>query len=332
MLEYLHTQQFIYMEILKNKAAKLINKAKGLYTRWQKYLPSRRFSVVFGVAILVLVLAFSVSYLFQFGKGESSKKKDSQALTVENQTILELLQNDTDKDSVYDWEEALWGTNKYKSSTFEGKSDVQYIEDKKKELKVNDLKEDKTLTETDKFAREFFSAYTALQQAEQLDPNTIQNFASALGEKIITPDLEDKYTITDIETDDDEPLEDYYTNISGLFSKYEARGIGNEIPIISSGLEAYQLKEIPNSFNELNQIAKAYQDFAKAIMGTKVPSSLSSYHLRIANSAHNTGVSILNMSKVINDPIVGVSGVSEYEKYSEALTDAVEDLEKSFEY
>ena len=58
-----------------------------------------------------------------------------------------------------------------------------------------------------------------------------------------------------------------------------------------------------------------------------VPQSLADYHLRIANSANDTGISVLNMGKVANDPIVGLSGLSQYQKYSDNLVKAVTDLE-----
>ena len=66
-------------------------------------------------------------------------------------------------------------------------------------------------------------------------------------------------------------------------------------------------------------------------MDTSVPESLVEYHLQIANSSNNLSISVSNMAKVTNDPIVGLSGISQYQKYSEDLVQAVEDLESILE-
>ncbi|MDQ3075742.1 MAG: hypothetical protein M3Q34_01290 [bacterium] len=308
---------------------------RNIYIKISKYLPSKKFLVAFGSVIFILVLVFSISYLLKSRNTKTAVNREKNSeLRVQDQTVLELLQNDADKDGVFDWEETLWGLNKHKPATFDGVPDLKYIENKKKELNIVDEKDDKALTETDKFAREFFSAYTAMQGSGEIDSKTIQNFATSLGQRIADPKLVDKYTSSDMKiskVDNLDRQENYYTTISDLFAKYEAKGIGEELAIISSGLEAYSQKERPNALNELAGISKAYIDFASDVMSTQAPESLAKYHLRIANGANNTGVSVLNMAKVINDPLVGVSGVSEYEKYSEELVDAVEELEASFD-
>lgn len=314
---------------------KLLNYLKQKYAENKHLLPSKNFSIVLGVLLGILILFLLGSYIFKYAKNKtSSSSKEKTEIKAENQTVLELLQNDTDKDGVFDWEEALWGTNKYKSATFDDVADLEYIENRKKDLKISDEKEDKTLTETDKFAREFFGAYTAMQESGQINDRTMQNFASALGQKIVYPDIPDKYTVDQVKIsriDNSEQQEEYYVKVAGLFAKYEEKGIGEELAIISSGIEASIPTDAPNAFEELTKIADAYKDFASNVMSTPTPESLADYHLRIANGAYKTGISVLNMAKVINDPIIGISGVSEYEKYSGELTDAVEKLEASFD-
>ena len=55
------------------------------------------------------------------------------------------------------------------------------------------------------------------------------------------------------------------------------------------------------------------------------------YHLHIANSSNNTGISVSNMAKITSDPVVGLSGLSQYQKYSDDLVKAVTDLETFLE-
>ena len=107
--------------------------------------------------------------------------KNNTALKVENPTLPDLIQRDTDGDGVPDWEEALWGTDKNKKITFNDTPDATYIENKKKELKIegNVIADATKLTETEKFAREFFTSYSAMKSSGQIDQNTINDFSSA---------------------------------------------------------------------------------------------------------------------------------------------------------
>jgi hypothetical protein len=295
--------------------------------KYQQYLPSKKFILIVSSCIVLAVIIFLIFFMSSSGENFLvGDKKNNNALKVENQTLTELIQNDTDGDSIPDWEEALWGTDKNKKITFNGIPDVTYIENKKKELKIEQSVNEKKLTETEKFAREFFTSYTAMKSSGQVDADTINNFSSALGQKIINPDLIDRYTEADIKisnTDNSTKRLEYYTNMQKLFKSYQSAGIGDELEIVSNGLEA----DSADQYIKLSIIAKAYQDFAKKTIETSVPQSLSDYHLQIANNANNTGISVLNMAKIISDPVIGLSGLSQYQKYSDDLVKAVADLE-----
>ena len=320
---------------MKIKIKSLIDKINNIYTKNKKYLPSKQFSTVLGVLVLLVVIVFSVSFLYKSIKSRISTNKDTkEELKIEDQTIPELLRKDSDNDGVYDWEETLWSTNKHKPATFNNVPDLEYIEKKKKELNVVEEADDKTLTETDKFAREFFSTYAAIHGTGEVDDQTIMDLSISLGQKVTNPILVDKYTEGDVKVmaaDNPDRQAAYYTTIADLFAKYEAKGIGDELEIITNALEGYENKDTSSSFNKLGSISQAYKDFANGVMNTPVPESLAEYHLDIANAAYNVGISVANMAKAISDPLVGVSGVSEYEKYSNEFTDAVEAMEASFD-
>lgn len=279
------------------------------------------------MAISVGVIAIFFTIFFVFGHKTNYISKKSR-LALADKTIADLVAVDTDGDSIPDWEEALWGTDKNKKKTFGDISDSTYVENKKKELKLQDKVEASNATETDKFAREFFAAYSAMKAGE-VDPSIINNFSSSLGQQIVSPKLVDKYTDKDVRVslvDDKTEKQKYYLKIKGYFDEYRQSGLGDELEIISTGIIAYE-NSGAGQVEELTLIADAYDGFAKKVMETDVPNSLKSIHLKIGNSANNIGISVFNMGKIINDPIVGLSGLSEYQEYSDNLVNAVKELE-----
>lgn len=300
--------------------------------KYSKFLPSKQFLLQTAGVLFLAGIVFVI--FFMSSKGESFiKNKNDSKLKIENQSVSDLIQNDSDGDGVPDWEEALWGTDKNKKITFNDTPDATYIENKKKELKVEQVEGQGDLTETDKFARDFFTSYSAMKSSGQVDKDTINNFSNALGQKIVNPTLIDSYKESDIKISNSDNIisrQKYYLDIKNLFKQYKKAGIGSELDIVSSGISTNSATGAANKaeqYTKLVAITNAYQNFAKKVMETSVPQSLSEYHLRIANSSNNTGISVLNMAKMIEDPIVGLSGLSQYQKYSDDLIKAVADLE-----
>ncbi len=302
--------------------------------KYSEYLPSRKFILITSSCIVLAIIIFAIFFMSSGGENFSSgNNKNNTALKIENQTISDLIQKDSDSDSIPDWEEDLWGTDKNKKMTFGDMSDATYIGNKKKELKIEQSVNEKKLTETEKFAREFFTSYSAMKSSGEIDNDTINSFSNALGQKIVNPELIDRYTEADVKvgsTDNTASELKYYTDVKNLFKSYQSLGMGDELSIVSNSLISNSTSGTannPDQYSKLSIISGAYKNFAQKVMELSVPRSLTDYHLRIANSSNNTGISVLNMGKVINDPIVGLSGLSQYQKYSDDLVKAVSDLE-----
>jgi hypothetical protein len=309
---------------------------KIINEKYLEYLPSKKFMIITGIILVLAIIIFVAFFMPSFGEIFSiTGNKNNTVLKVENQSIEDLIGKDTDVDGIPDWEEALWGTNPNKKMTFNNTPDATYIANKKKALNIEESvsANEQNLTETEKFAREFFASYSAMKSSGQVDNNAINSFSNSLGQNIVNPDLVDRYGVIDVKigsSDDSVSKQKYYQDVQTLFKSYQANGLGNELDIISSGLASNSASGTTNDIdqnNKLSAIGKAYQNFAQKIMGMNIPQSLAEYHLRIANSANNTGISVLNMTKITNDPIVGLSGLSQYQKYSDDLVKAVTDLE-----
>jgi hypothetical protein len=296
-----------------------------------KYLPSKKFLYLLG-SFVVLALIFFITFKLLSSKSSFFSPKEAGSLNVDRLaqaglTVNDLVKKDSDSDGISDWEEALWGTDKNNQMTFNGITDKAYIAGKKKELNVDQTKDENGLTETEKFAREFFASYVAMKASGTMDATAINNFSSALGEKIVSPNLVDRYSIKDIKINSENTLESkkaYYSKVKTLFEKYKTKGIGDELGIVENQVNSTESTE---STSKLTPIAQAYKDFATDTIKISVPSDLSTEHLKIINSANNTGISVFNLVKVVGDPIVGLSGLSQYEKYSGDLVNAVGELE-----
>ena len=113
-----------------------------------------------------------------------------------------------------------------------------------------------------------------------------------------------------------------------MFYFRKKEGLGDELEIVSMIVGTEKIEDAQDSVNKLTNIANAYQGFAQKMVELEVPESLVQYHIQIINNANNTGISVRNMIKIIDDPIVGLSGLSQYQKYSDDLITSVDDLEK----
>ncbi|MDQ3245065.1 MAG: hypothetical protein M3P22_01840 [bacterium] len=299
----------------------------------KKYLPTKKFSIIIGVFILLTIVVLVILSFFNKKQSFTTQKENAGLENIEGKTLEQIINTDTDLDSVYDWEEALWGTDKNKIATFD-MPDATYIANKKRELNIEDTTDDKKFTETEQFARNFFTSYTALKASGQVDDNAINDFSKSLGEKIINTTIENIYTLNNIKTTtatDKKAIQAYYDKLQIFFTKYEEKGIGNELEIINDGVVKYNTDGKETNYDELFAISKAYKDFAVSVVSTQAPESVREISLRIANEANNTGESILNLQKTLKDPIVGLSGLSQYQDHSKAFISAVEELESYIE-
>jgi len=297
----------------------------------KKYLPSKKF-IYTAIVVLVVGLILLVTFNMFFSKKSFfSSKNNTGKLETDMLYPLNLVQKDSDGDGVPDWQESLWGTNPKNPATFDGVSDLKYIENKKKELKINpDNPDDSNLTETEKFAREFFSTYVAMKTSGQADKDAINNFSNALGQKIVDPTVVDQYSESDLKIDNSndgagDPKK-YYSEVKKLFDNYRSTGMGDELNIVNTELTT-DGKTSQDFSSKLLNISQYYRDFSSKLIKISVPKDLSEDHLKFANFGNDLSVSVGNMAKISTDPIVGLSGISQYQNYSDEFINSAKDLE-----
>ena len=295
-----------------------------------KYLPSKKLQYLLGSLIVLAIVFFLAFKLFSSNNSFFTSDKNTK-LQTEKLTLNELIKKDSDGDGITDWEEALWGTDPKNKETF-GIPDATYIKNKRAEIKANGntdtTKNGSTETETEKFAKQFFASYAAMKTSGQ-DDTTINDFSSALAQKVSDPVIVDQYKEENIkisDKDDKNDKKNYYITVASLFDTYKKAGIGDELMYAGNMASAGTTEDV-QSKNALLEISNAYKNFSQKLLLTPVPKSLVTYHLKMINSSNNTSIAIQNMSKMLLDPIIGISGTSQYQKQSNDFINSVKELE-----
>ncbi len=285
------------------------------------YLPSRQFKIrVIAIAVLVL-LGFGIYELVVFIKNRKAQRTPTN-LVIKSDVI----QKDTNKNGIPDWEESLWGLDPSKN----GPSNKEFIIAKRQTLaKENGVKEDNNSvdspqTENEALSKEFFSVIMSLQESGNLDANTMAAISDTIGKKIVASPVIDLYTKGSIHTeaDSEENSTNYFNKIRDLIVKYQDNDIGNELTYIGVGLR----DKDPGALNQASSIASAYRSFAKELVSIPVPTSIATLHLNLANDYDKTGQTITDLTKILADPIVGMKALINYKKYSDAIVDDFDKL------
>lgn len=291
----------------------------------KKYLPSKKFTIIACISLGILI----ITLILLNRKDDKGQTLMAEIITGPEETasINSLIAQDTDGDGIPDWEEALWGTDPNKKATNGDISDADWIAQKKKDLAIKEGVDStpispENLTETDKFSREFFVTVTALKQSGSLDQSAVSNISNVVGDRINNVTLPPNYTIIDLKKTYDVTSDSqakYYAAVQDAFNKYKDQGLGSEFDSIDPAAET---ADAPG----LIKIAASYQAFAEEIKSLPVPSNLTSNALDIANSAYNTGEAVKNLSKMETDPLTGLIGLSQYQKWSEEFINSSEEL------
>jgi hypothetical protein len=296
----------------------------------KKYLPSKKFVLIFLAIVIFILLYMGISSFIEKRK-ESKITKKEQIEKFTGLTVADLVSQDTDGDGVVDWEESLWGTDKNNKFTFNGILDSEYINRKKSELNFENKIDESNLSETDKFAREFFSAFMAMKEGG-VDNLTINNFASSIGQNLVSVNnITNEFTEENIKTSSSVSVEEYFSKMRSIFEKYSKIGLGDEMQLLETNLNQYTATGVETNTEKIQSIGLAYQEFAKEASKITSPESISNIHINIINSANKTGISVLSFSKVLNDPVLGVTGLTQYEKNIDEFVKSVTELETLIE-
>lgn len=278
---------------------------------YQKYLPSKKFISIILIIVIFITVSFAAKELTVFLKNKKVIKEKPAEVTVGT-----LIQKDSNKNGIADWEEYLWGLDPEKN----GQENKEFIMAKKKTLseKGEILSFDESQkTENEMLSMQFFAAIMSLQQTGNLDEESLKTLSNSIGQEIKATPVDDVYTreMLSIVQDSEEADIAYFGQFGALITRYENEDIGSELMLISQGI----INKDEQALYATRTIASAYRAFGKAIMGIPVPSSASNIALSLANDYEKTAQSIEGLTKVLSDPIVAMRAVLNYKKYTDAI-------------
>lgn len=289
---------------------------------FNKYLPSKKFITV----ILFIIIATGLSFGLFFGvKGIISYFKNKK-LGVDGKqvevTVGEIIQKDSNRNGIADWEEYLWGLDPYKN----GKDNKEFILAKKKSLEesgIISISDDSQITDNDMLSREFFATLVSLQMTGELDEESLKSLSESIGKNIEATPIDDIYTSSMLTVKDDSSLAKttYNDALTKLINNYKDADIGSELTFIMQGLS----NKDPSALYAAKTVADSYISFGDELIKIPVPRSLSATHLSMANNYEKVGQTINDMTKTLSDQLIGMKAIINYKNYSDLLAS---DLEK----
>jgi len=270
-------------------------------------LPSRAFLKRGGIAtgIIALILIVQTPW-FQ----SLFSKKDKKGVAInQNSTIGEVVSKDSNGNGIPDWQERLWGLDPTVATT-NGVSNKTIIEQKRKSLQGQSLGEE-NLNETDIIAQQLYGVTSALGQSG-INDTSLSSIGADLGKSIDLKQPVNKYSAQDLSTTKTtaSSLRSYYNTVSSIVSKYDDDT--EEISLIISALETEDFSRL----SELTQKSIDYKNLSKQLKAIKVPIGVSAYHLNIINGLYGIAESFDYISKLEDNGISALAGISSYKNYS----------------
>lgn len=242
---------------------------------------------------------------------------------------------DSDNDGLPDWEEALWKTDSQNPDTDgDGTGDSEEIKLGRNPVKKgpNDVLEksiarvegtaigtpgQQSLNETDVFMRELLAKYFELKGSGEVGSGSIEELANSMAGGLIskgTPPAK-TYRAVDVLMSDDSSssMRIYGEEVGTIFVQRSSKE--SELYILSQALSGNNTGTI----EKLSQFEKEYTAMVKKLLLVKAPPTLASAHLGFINEFGAVASAVGAMSNTLTNPVLGLSGVSQYQKSLNAI-------------
>jgi len=273
---------------------------------------------VLAFLILVVILITTTIISSKFLNKEKNTGENLVDLRIKNEIAKDFDPKDSDNDGLPDWQEEIWGTDKYNIDTDgDGTSDGEEVNQNRNPLKKGP--EDKLLSkeelvdsyvprETDPnslttiLSKNLLLRLAQLEQAGQYNNQTGKDLATDLVKQAMQEvKIPEKYPENIFLTFDSKSIEDLERYGQALFEAQYS--------------EFYEIAL--NKSGELDPIIKSYKDIAAKLAAVSVPKELLKTHAKITNNYYIMAEALINLKISDKDPVLGVLSVPVYKRASE---------------
>lgn len=245
-------------------------------------------------------------------------------------TVKDLVDKDTDKDGIPDWEEPLYGLDPTKKETTPGVPDSTAMAKLKanqgQSATANGAEGAENLTETDKFSRELFSTTATLNQNGVMDQTTTDKISGSLADKIKNPVVRKVYTLADLKIIEDNSttsIKKYYDASNKIHIKYPTKG--SVLDVLQKFIIDENNVDV-SALAGLDPIIKQQQGVISEMIKMSVPSGIAQAHLDIINGLERLLENANDIKLYETDPILTMSAVSNYTKNTTSLDSAIKNI------
>lgn len=281
----------------------------------KKFLPSKKFAIIIGLVVVALV---AVLVLSTYSSSRDIFNRERKALFTSNGTVSDLVTQDSNGNSIADWEETLWGLD----PNADGETNKAIITQKKIDGGIDVNNEgDEELTETDKFSRDLFSTILALQQSGSLTEEAITNLASAIGDDVDAKHVASKtYTEADftVISPSYSRKQTYAGAMRDLIEEYSDENMGSELVLIATGMG----EGGETAMRKLTPIAAAHAALAEGLTTIPTPSDILPQVIKLANAEAKMAVTLPQVQNIYKDALGGMVGLDDFVKASRDANDA----------
>lgn len=311
-------------------------------------IPASKKARVF-LAILALLVIGWIVFSNKSHPAQQAKKPDSTSLLAREEQIKKLAQ-DTDKDGLKDWEEALYRTDPAKADTDgDGAKDGDEIAMSRDPLKAGKKLADGTWSD------KVVAPTDEITNSPYLLPNNLTGLlAEKFGVNVIVPKLSGSQRPLDLEGIGNQIADETVPDSAGLgvyFQKKDVvvsqddspaairtydketdeiliaafRGLQkNPLIIFSEALQADDLSKVAT----LDSYLRAYDVTLEKTKNLSVPPSVTSTHLRYLNALAALREAVRKMRTAETDVLKAVVGAREFSNAASTLTLLAKDFQK----
>ncbi len=291
------------------------------YRKYLRYLPSKKFSILIGGVVVLIIGGFIVTSRF----GSSASFNTPKQFISAEGTVGDIVSRDSNENGIADWEETLWGLD----PAGDGAANKKIVEEKKAAADIVPTSETPG-NKTDQFSQELLSTILALQQAGTLTPDILAKVAESIGDSV-----DAKHT--DAHTYEAGSLKLYASNsiaakkayqaaLKDVISQYNDVALGSEITIIAMVLDGGD----SGALSQLDPLAAAYTHLGAQIAGLTTPPAVAQNALDLANASAQMGAALLQVESLYSDVISGMVGLDDYIKASDLSEMATRTLSAYF--